>query len=264
MQGSLSQINLNDILLLATGGKKSGLLRLSRGKEAVEVFFSEGAIIHATCPIGEGEKALLYPVTWSDGTFTLLPDGIPSARTIQKDSAQLLAEIRTMSQEWKQILGAIPSGRTIFRIADLGEEQNGPVTVPHAGWRVLSKIDGFRNAQEIADALRVPYAYTAKVIYNLYKAKLIEKAPQSSKLAADVIPPALFNRLIELLTEVMGPMAPLVVREKIGSLGESADSFPEYKIDGLVELIREEISDKRRGERFFRMIREEISKFKTL
>jgi hypothetical protein len=38
MQGNLSQISLNDILLLATGGKKSGVLRLNRGKETVEVF----------------------------------------------------------------------------------------------------------------------------------------------------------------------------------------------------------------------------------
>jgi hypothetical protein len=37
MQGNLSQISLNDILMLATGGKKSGVLKLSRGKETVEV-----------------------------------------------------------------------------------------------------------------------------------------------------------------------------------------------------------------------------------
>jgi hypothetical protein len=32
MQGNLAQISLNDILLLATGGKKSGVLKLCRGK----------------------------------------------------------------------------------------------------------------------------------------------------------------------------------------------------------------------------------------
>jgi hypothetical protein len=264
MQGSLSQIDLNDILLLATGGKKSGLLRLSRGKETVDVFFSEGAIIHATCPIGEGEKALLYPVTWSDGTFALLPNGAPPAQTIQKDSVQILSEIKAMSQEWKQILEVIPSNKMFFRIADLGEEQSGPVTVPHAGWRVLSKIDGIRNAQEIADILRVPYAYAAKVIYNLHKAKLIEKAPQSSKDAAELVPPAFFHRVIELLTEVMGPMASVVAREKIAALGESRDSFPEGKLGRLVELVRAEILDKKLRDRFQKMIYEEISKFKKL
>ena len=68
MQGNLSQIPLTDLLLLATSGRKSGVLKLAHGKESVEVFLSEGKIVHATCPIGEGDKALLYPVTWGEGT----------------------------------------------------------------------------------------------------------------------------------------------------------------------------------------------------
>ena len=67
MQGNLSQIGLSDLLLLTTTGKKSGILKLAHGKETVEVYLTEGQIIHATCPIGEGEKALLYPVTWDEG-----------------------------------------------------------------------------------------------------------------------------------------------------------------------------------------------------
>ena len=84
MQGNLEQISLNDLLLLATSGKKSGVLKIARGKETVEVYLSDGIILHATCPIGEGEKALLYPVTWSDGTFTLQPERGTVAATIQK------------------------------------------------------------------------------------------------------------------------------------------------------------------------------------
>ncbi len=57
MQGNLSQINFTDLLLLTTSGKKSGVLKLTRGKETVEIFFTDGNIVHADCPIGEGEKA---------------------------------------------------------------------------------------------------------------------------------------------------------------------------------------------------------------
>ena len=166
MQGNLSQISLNDILLLATGGKKSGVLKLSRGKETVEVYFNDGRIVHASCPIGDGEKALLYPVTWGEGNCSLWPNGTLPPTTIKKSSTEILDEVKAMSKEWETILDVIPSGNTIFRIADLGEEQTGPITVPHVGWRVLSKIDGTRKVQEIAEALRIPYAYTAKVIFN--------------------------------------------------------------------------------------------------
>lgn len=262
MQGNLSQISLNDILLLATGGKKSGVLRLNRGKETVEVFFSDGDILHATCPIGEGEKALLYPVTWGEGTFTLLPNGAPPATTIQKSSSQILDEVRAMSREWETILDVIPSGKTVVRIADLGEEQNGPITVPQVGWRVLSKLDGKRNVQEIAEILRVPYAYTAKVIFNLHKAGLVEIVAPIAKPPGELVPAVLLNRLSSILTDMIGPMAPVVLRDQIHTLGESQDTFPEAKLDELIGLVSREISDGKLRNKFEGLVFQEISNFK--
>jgi hypothetical protein len=262
MQGNLAQISLNDILLLATGGKKSGILKLSRGKETVEVYIADGNIIHATCPIGEGEKALLYPVTWGEGVFTLMPNGTAPAATIKKSSAEILDEVKAMSREWETILEVIPSGKAVFRIADPGEEQTGPITVPHVGWRVLSKIDGTRTVQEIAEILRIPFAYTAKVVFNLHKSGLVELVTPSSKATADVVPPALFDRLTSILTEVMGPMAPLVLRDQIENFGESQDRFPESKLDELIGLVSKEISDGKLRNKFEESMQQEVSNFK--
>lgn len=262
MQGNLSQISLNDILLLATGGRKSGVLKLTRGKETVEVYFVDGKIIHATCPIGDGEKALLYPVTWGEGTFALLPNGTPPAATINKSSTEILDEVKAMIREWETILEVIPSGRTIFRIADLGEEQTGPVTVPNVGWRVLSKIDGRRTVQEIAEMLRIPYAYTAKVLFNLYKSALVEIVAPPAQPALDLVPPPILNRVISGLTEVMGPMAPIVVRDQIKALGEMENNFPESKLDELIELVSNEIGDPKLRTKFQQSTYQEISNFK--
>lgn len=262
MQGDLAQISLNDILLLATGGKKSGVLKLSRGKENVEVYFEEGNIIHATCPIGDGEKAILYPVTWGEGTFSLLPNGTSPAPTIKKTSTEILEEVKTMSREWETILEVIPSGKTVFRIADLGEEHTGPVTVPHVGWRVLSKIDGVRSVQEIAELLRIPYAYTAKVLYNLYKSTLVEVVPPSSKPAGDIVPTAVLDRISTILTDVLGPMAPLVLRDQIEALGESRECFPDDKLEDLITLIGREIGDGKLRNTFEAATLQEISNFK--
>ena len=262
MQGNLAQISLNDILLLATGGKKSGVLKLSRGKETVEVYIADGNIIHATCPIGEGEKALLYPVTWGEGVFTLTANGTPPAATIKKTSAEILDEVKAMSREWETILEVIPSGKAVFRIADPGEEQTGPITVPHVGWRVLSKVDGTRTVQEVAEVLRIPFAYTAKVIFNLHKSGLVEFIAPSSKPGSDLVPPVLFDRLTSILTEVIGPMARLVLRDQIDALGESQDSFPEPKLDELIGLLSKEISDAKLRNKFEESMQQEVSNFK--
>ena len=262
MQGNLSQISLTDLLLLTTTGKKSGVLKLARGKENVEVYLTDGKIIHATCPIGEGEKALLYPVTWGEGTFSLLPNGTVPAPTIQKTSAEILDEVKAMAREWEIILEVIPSGKAVFRIAELPADNTGPVTVPNVGWRILSKLDGTRTVQEIAELVRIPFAYTAKVIYTLYKSGLVEPAAAAPKPGAELVPPALLDRVSSILTEVIGPMAPLVLRDQIEALGESANRFPESKFDELVTLIGREISDGKLRNRFEESMFQEIANFK--
>jgi hypothetical protein len=262
MQGDLRQIGLNDLLLLATNGKKSGVLKLARGKETVEVFFNAGVIVHATCPIGDGEKALLYPVTWTDGTFSLEPEGTATTTTIQKSAVEILSEIESVTHEWKTILDVIPSSKAVFRLADLNDDQAGPITVPHVGWRVLSKLDGVRTIEEIADLLRIPFAYVAKVIFNLHQSGLVETATPAPEPVVDLVPQALLNRLTSTLMEIIGPMAPLVLRDQLKALGVTANNLPETKLDDLIMLVGLEIADGKLKKKFEVAMSQEIANLK--
>jgi hypothetical protein len=262
MQGNLSEINLNEILSLATGGKKSGLLTLRRGNETVEVFLNDGEIVHATCPIGEGEKAIYYPVTWGDGSFILAAEGMAPVTTIQKKSAQILEDLRTMSREWESIVEVIPSGQCVFQLADLAGEPNGPITIPHAAWRVLCKIDGRRSVQEVAGALKAPYAQTAKILFNLCKSGLVAVVPPAAQMAGSIVPTGLLTRLVAHLTEFMGPIAPFVVRDQIRSLNETQDRFPQAKLEELIGLVSREISDAKRRSEFEAVIAREFVNLK--
>jgi hypothetical protein len=129
---------------------------------------------------------------------------------------------------------------------------------------VLTKLDGVRTVQEIADILRIPFAYTAKVIHSLHKAALVEAVAPTVKTPAEIVPPALLNRVTNILTDVIGPMAPLVLRDQIEALGESPDSLPETKLDELIMLIGREISDGKVKNRFEESMFQEISNFKRL
>ncbi len=263
MQGNLRQIGWNELLLLATNGKKSGVLKLARGKETVEVFFNSGVIVHASCPIGDGEKALLYPVTWTDGTFSLEPEGDPSATTIQKSAAELLSEIESVTHEWKTILEVIPSSKAVFRLADLSDDQSAPITIPHVGWRVLCRLDGVRTIEEIADQLRIPFAYVAKVLFNLHKSGLVETASiTAAEPIVKIVPQALLNRMTSVLMESIGPMAPLVLRDQMKALGTSANNMPENKLDDLIMLIGLEIPDSKLKKKFEETMAREIANFK--
>jgi len=262
MQGNLRQVGLNELLLLATNGKKSGVLKLARGKETVEVFFNSGVIVHATCPIGDGEKALLYPVTWTDGTFSLEPEGAASATTIQKSAAEILSEIESVAHEWKTILDVIPSSKAVFRLADLTDDTSEPITVPHVGWRVLCRLDGVRTIEEIADQLRIPFAYVARVLFNLHKLGLVEAINPASASAVKIVPQTLLNRMTTVLMEIIGPMAPLVLRDQLKALGVTANNLPENKLDDLIMLVGLEIPDGKLKRKFEETMAREINDFK--
>jgi hypothetical protein len=181
---------------------------------------------------------------------------------VRKSADEILEEVKTMTREWEIILQLIPSGKTVFRIADLAEDNTGPITVPNVGWRILSKLDGNRTVQEVAELLRIPFAYTAKVIYNLHKSGLVEPAGPVVKPTTDLVSPALLNRVTGILTEVIGPMAPLVLKDQIEALGESPDSMPESKLDELISMIGHEIGDGNLKNKFEQSVFQEISNFK--
>jgi hypothetical protein len=82
------------------------------------------------------------------------------------------------------------------------------------------------------------------------------------KPAADLVPPALLSRVTGILTEVIGPMAPLVLKDQIEALGESPDSMPESKLDELITMISREIGDGNLKSKFEQSMFQEISNFK--
>jgi len=57
-------------------------------------------------------------------------------------------------------------------------------------------------------------------------------------------------------------MAPLVLRDQIEALGETAAAFPEAKLDELMTLIAREIPDSKLKQKFEESVFQEISNFK--
>jgi AAA domain len=65
-----------------------------------------------------------------------------------------------------------------------------------------------------------------------------------------LVPVSFFNVLAAALTEAMGPMAKIVLRDGIKTLGESPDRFPRAKVDMLLESVGREILDEKMRAKF--------------
>jgi len=71
------------------------------------------------------------------------------------------------------------------------------------------------------------------------KPTAVKQVPKN--LPSTAVPASFLNALAAALTDAMGPMAKIVLREQIKSLGESYESFPRAKVEMLLELVSREI-----------------------
>jgi len=72
---------------------------------------------------------------------------------------------------------------------------------------------------------------------------LIAPRSRSTRQRTDdaLVSPSFFAKMIQILTEAMGPMASLVLKEQIAGLGESPEEFPIIRLPDLMESIKQEI-----------------------
>jgi len=64
------------------------------------------------------------------------------------------------------------------------------------------------------------------------------------------LPANFFDRVTHELTQIMGPMATVIVRDKVASLGESMEKFPNLRVGELLLILSREILNENAKARF--------------
>ncbi len=92
VRGSLSQMNVIDLMQSLEMGRKSCRLALNNGADRCEVFFVEGQVKHATYGSLVGDPAVFKVLRWTGGNFQLDFDGKTDQHTTQLNTQGLLME----------------------------------------------------------------------------------------------------------------------------------------------------------------------------
>jgi hypothetical protein len=79
---------------------------------------------------------------------------------------------------------------------------------------------------------------------------LLEKAEDRRQLRRKRVGDNFFPALERELKRVMGPVAPIIIEDKLMDLGEAKDFFPQDQVDYLIEGLGEEISNETRRREF--------------
>ena len=92
VRGSLSQMNVIDLVQSLEMGRKSCLLTFSRENEKCEMYFKDGQVTHATYGSAAGDAAVFKVLAWTGGNFQINFEGKTTQQSTTLNTQGLLME----------------------------------------------------------------------------------------------------------------------------------------------------------------------------
>ena len=92
LRGSLSQMNVIDLVQSLEMGRKSCMLTMTKSEEKCEVYFTQGQVNHAAYGSITGDEAVFKVLRWTEGNFQINFEGKASQQTTTLNTQGLLME----------------------------------------------------------------------------------------------------------------------------------------------------------------------------
>jgi hypothetical protein len=186
-QGSIQELPVPDIIQLVSVSGKTGMFMLVRGAERGFIYLKNGRIAHAELGGLDGEEAVYALAIWSTGDFQFTPGKETERVTIDKTNTSLLMEAARRLDEWKVLARKIPGVDhvPVLKTRDFGE----PVTLSPPEWNLIIRVDGRKTVEELARATSSNSFDTAKILYGLVTADLVDMRSREAAAARPAAAP---------------------------------------------------------------------------
>ncbi len=183
--GSIADMNVVDLLQTFEVSRKSGIVHLTNGESAADIFFRDGKVVDAALGRLCGEEAVYRALIWNDGEFEVEFTKVENPDAIESSTQGLLMEGMRRVDEWGRLLEALPPLTTVFEVdsAELLERLN---EIPDELNAILRLFDGKRNLMSVVDASPFEDLSTLSTISKLYFEGLL--VPSAGEGADDVVP----------------------------------------------------------------------------
>jgi DNA-binding response OmpR family regulator len=183
--GSIADMNVVDLLQTFEVSRKSGIVHLTNGESAADIFFRDGKVVDAALGRLCGEEAVYRALIWNDGEFEVEFTKVENPDAIESSTQGLLMEGMRRVDEWGRLLEALPPLTTVFEVdsAELLERLN---EIPDELNAILRLFDGKRNLMSVVDASPFEDLSTLSTISKLYFEGLL--VPSAGEGTDDVVP----------------------------------------------------------------------------
>lgn len=115
------------------------------------------------------------------------------------------------------------------------------ITLTPSEWSVIAMFYKYSDLDELKSKFNVPADKLNAVLEKL-QAKRAIKITQIQPLPSVGIPSFFWEKIVKELSKCIGPIAPLVLDDKIEEFNRSRDNFPLEMLYSLVEKVATEIN----------------------
>jgi hypothetical protein len=176
LKGSLSSINLADIIQLVSNSKQTGRFILSRSNgQRAAIYLKAGEIVHAEADEFKGEDAIFTVISWDDGEFAFEEGNFDAAGTsVIRPITSLLMEAARRIDEWKLLRKKIGSIDAIPEFSSIDRQERRKISLSTMEWLIIAKIDGKKSINQISKECGVNIYDTSRIIYGMVTSDLIK------------------------------------------------------------------------------------------
>ncbi len=103
LEGALTDMTPPSLLQSMQIGKMTGVLMVVSNEDMVEVYFEEGAPVHAIAPDSKGEAAVMELLTWDIGKFAFYPNERTTEKSIRRRMEGMLMESAPLTDQYRYL-----------------------------------------------------------------------------------------------------------------------------------------------------------------
>ena len=241
LKGKLKEIGFLNLLQLIHDSGMTGKLRIRTPRGEATVTFSEGTPVSAYFGSLQGIEALQELTLFEEGTFDFetSPPDLTSPNLPQEGTDRLFVSLAFGADEYRKLLREIPLEAVPHLQPGLEDQE---LNLKGFHLRLITSFNG-TSVEELAQKIgtsRYQMLSALKELKDLGIVGFREKEEPGDKA---VLTPDEIAQIESELTTAIGPMAELILEEKMQAHGGTRMHFPRSKVRALLDDLAEEIPD---------------------
>lgn len=200
--GTLAEFNVDDILLLLAGTKKTGVLAVEGGRRAGRIWVDGGHLVGAELADQQDAATVVFELLrLVDGKFAFEAGAMPASLGAPQDVQTVLAAARSKLAEWREIERVVPSMASLVAL-DPTAGDSGTLSITAEQWKAVAAIGAGGTVAEVAGRLGLAEFDACKAVKGVVDAGLAVVTPVAEGEPSAAPPTTESADLVRQLTEL--------------------------------------------------------------